>query len=151
MKNHRTYLSDFTIIKSITISFMYVSQLKKNISYFSHIYFFCVSWLKKNLIIFLCSHTQTHTHTNYLSKRWKHFAFSILFSFPCTALFCLSFFSLSGFLLAAILTLLCNLLFLYFLFNMRHNVLLMRHTLIATIYLMQHINPCFYKQVCRHT
>ena len=31
-------------------------------------------------------------HTSYFSQRRQHFTFSFLFSFPCIALFCLSFF-----------------------------------------------------------
>ena len=49
--------NNFTIIKPITIIFVYVSRLKKNLSYFSLL-------------------THTHTHTNYLFQRQQHFALS---------------------------------------------------------------------------
>ena len=69
---------NFTIIKSITISLMYVSRLKRNLSYFfffcSHIQSLYVSQLKKIYLFFLCS----HTHSKYLSRRQQHFAVSFL-------------------------------------------------------------------------
>ena len=49
--------NNFTIIKSITIILVYVSWLKKNLSYFSLL---------------------SHTHTNYLFQRQQHFALSSL-------------------------------------------------------------------------
>ena len=72
-------LNNFIIIKSIKIIIVYVSGLKKNLSYFSlfsHTYFLCLTVKKKNHLVFLCS----HTHTNYLSEIWQHFAPSFLFS-----------------------------------------------------------------------
>ena len=88
-------LNNFTIIKSIKIILVYVSQLKK-ISF-----------------IFLGFHT--HTHTNYLFQRWRHFTLSFLFFSPRTALSQQSSFSLSGSLLAALssFSFLCSFLFLY--------------------------------------
>ena len=57
--------NNFTITKSIIIILVYVSRLKKNLSYFSLL---------------------THTHTNYLSQRQQHFALPFLYSSPCTTL-----------------------------------------------------------------
>ena len=53
--------NNFTIIKSITIILVYVSRLKKNLSYFS---------------LLSHTHTHTHTHTNYLFQRQWHFTLS---------------------------------------------------------------------------
>ena len=77
--------NQFTIIKSIIIILVYVSRLKKNLSYF----FFAF------------------THTNYLSQRRQHFALFFLFSSPCTALSLSCLLSLSSFLLAALSIHLC--------------------------------------------
>ena len=56
--------NNFTIIKSITIILVYVSWLKKNLSYFSLL---------------------SHTHTNYLFQRQQHFALSSLAIFSKAA------------------------------------------------------------------
>ena len=57
-----------------------------------------VSWLKKKLFFFLCS----HTHTNYLSQMRQHSTLSFLFSSPRTTLFIGCLLSLSSSLLAAL-------------------------------------------------
>ena len=82
---------------------MYVSRLKKNLSYFS-----------------LLTHTHTHTHTNYLSQRQQHFTLSFLFSSPYTTFSWLSSFSLSGFLLATLSFLFYSNPYCCTLFNTRH-------------------------------
>ena len=69
--------NNITIIKSIGISLVYVSRLKKNLS------------LSLSLFFAL-------THTNYLSQRWQHFAFSSIFSSPRTSLSLGYLLSLSG-------------------------------------------------------
>ena len=79
-KTRRQTPNNFTMIKSVTIILVYVSRLKKNLSYF------------------LCSLTRT----NYLFQMRQHFALSFLFSSPCTTLSWLSSFSLSCPILAAI-------------------------------------------------
>ena len=131
--------SNFTIIKSITIILVYISRLKKNFSYYyyffcSHIHSFCVSRLKKNLLVSLCS----LIHTLIISLKGGNTLLPPFYYFfiPCTTLSWLSSFSLNGSLLVALLILLCSFLFLYFLFNMRHLFLLMQHTLVANIYLL---------------
>ena len=64
-KTMRQTPNNFTIIKSITISLVYVSRLKKNLSFFV-----------------------TLTHTNYLSQRQQHFTlFSLLHSFLLVVFF----------------------------------------------------------------
>ena len=77
---------------------MYVSRIKKNVSYF----FFAL------------------IHTNYLSQRRQHFALSFLFSSLHTTLSWLSSFSLSGSILAALSFLFCSNPCCCSLFNMRH-------------------------------
>ena len=80
--------NQFTIIKSITIIFVYISKLKKNLSYFS-----------------LLSHTL-------IFSQWQpHFALSFLFSSPHTTLSLGYLLSLSGSLLVALSFLLYGFLF----------------------------------------
>lgn len=94
-KNYEKNFESISLLsKSITISLVYVSQLKKNVSYFSlfsHTLSLCFTNKQKSFFFFFCL-----TYTNYLSQRRQHLALSSLtffsssFSFPHSS-HCLSF------------------------------------------------------------
>ena len=85
------------------------------------------------------------SHTNYRSQKRQHFALSLLFSSPLTALFLGCLFSLSGSLLVFFLFFLCG--FLVTTLSSICDTLLLP----CSQTLMRHTSPCFYKQVCRPT